>query len=231
MPIKLYDLAGAEANRRFSPYCWRVRMALAHKQLEVETIPWYFTEKDAIAFSGQGKVPVIVDGARSVCDSWAIANYLDATYPNRPALFECSQARALALFVKHWDERVVTPIMFPLLALDVFHHLHEKDQPYIKQTWEARSGKPLEDLSREQEDRLGQFRASMTPLREALSSQSFLAGVQPNFADHIVFGRLQWARCISPLKLLEVNDPVYAWRERMLNLYDGLGSKAVGYPV
>jgi hypothetical protein len=31
MAIKLYDLAGAELDQRFSPYCWRTRMALAHK--------------------------------------------------------------------------------------------------------------------------------------------------------------------------------------------------------
>src|SRR6266446_7829836 len=60
MAIKLYDLAGAETDRRFSPYCWRARMALAHKGLEVETIPWRFAEKDAIAFSGQGRVPVLI---------------------------------------------------------------------------------------------------------------------------------------------------------------------------
>src|SRR5436190_7008774 len=33
--ITLYDLAGAEAERRFSPFCWRTKMALAHKGLEV----------------------------------------------------------------------------------------------------------------------------------------------------------------------------------------------------
>ena len=48
MNIKMYDLAGADANRRFSTYCWRIRMALAHKGLEVETIPWRFTDKDAM---------------------------------------------------------------------------------------------------------------------------------------------------------------------------------------
>ena len=47
---KLYELAGADENRRFSPYCWRVRMALAHKRLEVESLPWHFTEKEAIVF-------------------------------------------------------------------------------------------------------------------------------------------------------------------------------------
>ena len=69
MTIKLYDLAAAEDDRRFSPYCWRIKMALAHKGLAVETIPWRFTEKDVLAFSGSGTVPVIVDGGRAVADS------------------------------------------------------------------------------------------------------------------------------------------------------------------
>jgi glutathione S-transferase len=69
MAITLYDLAGAEADRRFSPFCWRTRLALAHKDLAVETVPWRLTETDKIAFSSQGKVPVIVDGGKTVYDS------------------------------------------------------------------------------------------------------------------------------------------------------------------
>jgi len=34
MTIVLHDLTGAD-DRRFSPNCWRTRMALAHKGLEV----------------------------------------------------------------------------------------------------------------------------------------------------------------------------------------------------
>jgi len=69
MGLQLYDLAGAEPERRFSPYCWRVKMALAHKGLPFDTIPWRFTDKDAIAFSGQGRVPVLIDGDQIVFDS------------------------------------------------------------------------------------------------------------------------------------------------------------------
>ncbi|MDE2478632.1 MAG: glutathione S-transferase N-terminal domain-containing protein, partial [Betaproteobacteria bacterium] len=58
--LRLFDLAGADEQRRFSPYCWRTRMALAHKGLPVHTIAWRFTDKQAIAASGQGKVPVLV---------------------------------------------------------------------------------------------------------------------------------------------------------------------------
>jgi glutaredoxin len=62
MGRQLYDLAGAEPERRFSPYCWRAKLALIHKGLPFDTIPWRFNEKKAIAFSGQGRVPVLVDG-------------------------------------------------------------------------------------------------------------------------------------------------------------------------
>jgi glutathione S-transferase len=60
--LKLYDLAGAQSERRFSAYCWRVKMALKHKRLDFEEIPWRFSEKQTIAFSGQKRVPVLVDG-------------------------------------------------------------------------------------------------------------------------------------------------------------------------
>src|SRR5208337_2125813 len=93
MTIILYDLAGDEDERRFSPNCWRIKMALAHKGLEFEAVPWRFTEKDAIAFSGQGLVPVLVDGSATVYDSWRIALYLDKAYPERPLLIDSEQAR------------------------------------------------------------------------------------------------------------------------------------------
>lgn len=87
MAYKLYDLAGAEDDRRFSPYCGRVKMALRHKALGAEEIAWRFTEKDAIAFSGQKSVPVLIDGGATVTDSWEIARYLERRYPDRPRLF------------------------------------------------------------------------------------------------------------------------------------------------
>jgi hypothetical protein len=58
MGLQLYDLAGAEPKRRFSPYCWRIKLSLMHMGLAFDTIPRRFTDKDAIAFSGQGRVPV-----------------------------------------------------------------------------------------------------------------------------------------------------------------------------
>ena len=54
MPIVMYDLAGADPALRFSPYCWRMRMALAHKGLAVETVPWRFTERTSSRSPARG---------------------------------------------------------------------------------------------------------------------------------------------------------------------------------
>ena len=61
MSIELYDLATADPKLRFSPYCWRVKMALAHKALAWREIACHFTDKDRLPQSSAGTVPVLVD--------------------------------------------------------------------------------------------------------------------------------------------------------------------------
>src|SRR5436309_145269 len=109
MAITLYDLAGAEADRRFSPFCWRTRMALAHKGLDVETVPWRFTEKEKLPRPNAGRVPVIVDDSQVVHDSSTIAEYLEDRYPDHPSLFPSGAGPALTRFIQNWTETVLQP--------------------------------------------------------------------------------------------------------------------------
>lgn len=226
MTIRLYDLAAAEDDRRFSPHCWRVRLALAHKTLEFETVPWRFTDKDAIAFSGQGSVPVLVDGETVVHDSWAIAEYLDEIYPQRP-LFACAQARAAGLFIKHWTEQVLQPAVLRVIVADVVVHLHERDRAYFRETRERRLGARIEDVAADRAGNLDRLRTALQTLRLTLATNPYVGGGEPNFADHIVFGAFQWARVCSDIPLVETGDPVCEWRQRMLDAYEGLAGKAV----
>ncbi len=229
MAIKLYDLAAAEEDRRFSPFCWRTRMALAHKGLAVETIPWRFTDKQAIAFSGQDKVPVIVDDGRVASDSWEIANYLEDTYPDRPSLFGGAAGRALARFFNFWAGTVQNPGIMRCIAADVWKHLHERDRDYFRQSREKRFGMTLEQFCQDREKLVDSFRQGLEPLRGTLSAQPFLGGASPLYPDYIVFGGFQWARATSPFVLIEPSDPVWAWRERLLDSFDGLARKSPGY--
>jgi glutathione S-transferase len=229
MAITLYDLAGAESDRRFSPFCWRIRMALAQKGLDVETVPWRFTEKDKLPQPNAGRVPVIVDGGKVVHDSTAIANYLETHYPDRLTLFGGEAGRALTSFVQNWTETVLQPALVGFVVLDICRHSAQQDQAYFRQSREERFGTSLENVVKDREQRLPAFRDSLAPLRRTLERQKFLAGAAPAYADYIVFGAFQWARAISDFPLLAADDPIAAWRGRMLDAFDGLARKAPGY--
>lgn len=231
MAIKLYDLAGAEDDRRFSPYCWRAKMALKHKGLEFDTIPWRFTDKEAIAFSGQGLVPVMVDGETKLHDSWRIALYLDEAYPQRPGLFESAESRALGEFFNNWVFRSAQPALFKVVVLDLFARIHDKDKAYFRESREKRFGMTLEQFAGDPRQALAGFRGVLEPVRPVLVQNRFLSGKGPGYADYILFGAFQWARAISPIRLLEPDDPLYKWRESLLDLFDGYARQAKGYPV
>jgi glutathione S-transferase len=51
------------------------------------------------------------------------------------------------------------------------------------------------------------------------------------FADYSVFGAFQFARVMSPITLLERDDAVFAWRERLLGAFDGYARQAPGHEV
>ena len=162
MTITMYDLAGAEADRRFSPFCWRSRMALAHKGLAVETVPWRFIEKDKLPQPNAGRVPVIVDGGRVVHDSTAIADYLEERYPDRQSLFGGTAGRALARFVQNWTETVLQIGLIRLVVLDIHRHCTPEDQAYFRRSREERFGASLEDVVRDRAARCPRFAPAST---------------------------------------------------------------------
>jgi len=221
----LYDLAGADESLRFSPHCWKTRMALAHKGLAVRTVPWRFTEKEAIAFSEQKLVPVLVDGDTTVSDSWRIACHLEDRYPDRPSLFGGAIGRGVSRFANGWADATLVPILARLLLPSIHALIHEKDKDYFRATREKRFG-PLEELPPGYEAQIGLFRQALQPLRQTLERQPYLAGDQPAYADYAVFGMFMWARCTSAHALLDEGDAVYAWRERLLDAFDGLARRA-----
>jgi glutathione S-transferase len=225
MSIILYDLAGADRDVRFSPYCWRIRFALAHKGLAVETVPWRFTETDVIAFSGQGKVPVINDAGSVVSDSWAIAEYLEERYPE-PALFGGPTGKAHAQFVASWADGVLVGAIARFIVRDLIDIIDPKDRDYFRSSREARFGASLEAIQAGREDRLAAFRDLLLPIRLVLRRQDWLGGAAPSYADYIIAGTLMWPRCASRFALLEDSDAVAKWLDRVLDLYGGLGRSA-----
>ena len=222
----LYELAGADPAVRFSPYCWKTRFALAHKGLQAERIAWRFTDKGALAFSGQDKVPVLVDDGRAVADSWRIALHLEAAYRDRPSLFGAEAAVAPTAFMNAWADATLAPLLLPVILLDIFGQLAPQDGTYFRSSRERRFGRTLEDFASEGPHALAAFRQALAPLRMCLKRQPFLAGERAAYADYCIFGLFMWARAVSRVELLEVDDPVTVWREGLLDAFDGLARSA-----
>ena len=91
----------------WSTNCERVGLALAHKQLEAESVLIDYADRSPVEeISGQGLVPVIDDDGRVVNDSRAILAYLEDRYPE-PHLFPTDAAAhaGVDLFCD-WYERV-----------------------------------------------------------------------------------------------------------------------------
>lgn len=226
--ITLYDLVFAD-DRRPSPYCWRSKLAIRHKGLDWRDEPMGFTEKQKIAFATSTTVPVVHDGAAVVKDSWAIAEHLEKTYPDKP-LFPNDPTRAYARFVNGWADVSVHGALFPLVVGDLVARVRPADKAYIVESRGKRIGTADFDgfQAKAREKGVAAFRAALEPARRMLAGQPFLSGNAPAYPDYILFGSLMWPRCISPLDLIEAGDVVHAWRERMLDLFDGLGRKAKG---
>lgn len=225
--ITLFELTGAEDARRFSPAVWRVRMALRHKGLAFEGRPWRFMEKEAIAPSGGGTVPVIVDGGRWVRESFAIAEYLEATYPDRPSLFGSEQGRALGRFMLAWVDRTLAFPVARLILTDIFACLAETDQAYFRQSREKRFGVALEQVCTDPDAELANIRYLLEPARRLAAAQDFMGGDDPGFADYVLYGTFMWARMVSRKLTLADDDPLASWLARVDALFDAEGPKAL----
>lgn len=225
--ITLYDLV-FDRDLRPSPFCWRAKLAMKHKGLTWRDEPVGFVEKQKIAFAQSQTFPVIHDETKVVKDSWAIAQHLDEAYPDRP-LFPNDPARAHARFVNNWADTAVNSTIFPMVVGDMLETVRPQDRDYIRESRSKRIG--TSDFAAYQkaarEKGLATFRFALEPARRVLKEQNFLSGDSPAYADYILLGTLLWPQTISGgLQLLEQDDPVHDWRERMLDLFDGMGRKA-----
>jgi glutathione S-transferase len=90
----------------FSTNVERVALALAYKALEAESVVITYEDRSpVIEVSGQGLVPVLVDGDEVIPDSVRILRHLEAKWPD-PPLFprEAARRAELDLFLDWFNE-------------------------------------------------------------------------------------------------------------------------------
>jgi glutathione S-transferase len=222
--IQLWELKGKD-GRRYSAYSWRTKMALKHKGLDWESHPVLMSDKQTIAFSGGKTVPIIKDGDTVVRDSWKIAEYLEEKYAEKPSLFGGAIGRGMTQTFNTWVDRVLIAMTMPVIVADLFERVDAGDQPYFRQQFEGYLKSTLEEARGRRQEFASRLARQLEPMQAALKRQPFVCGNAPAYGDYILFSVFQWARIASPQDIFNNSDPLYVWRERMLDLYDGFARK------
>lgn len=92
-----------------SPFCRKVRLALAEKKLDFALEPERAWEKreEFLALNPAGRVPVLVEeNGSAICDSLVIAEYLEEAYPDIPLLPKTPLERAEARRLERWFDEM-----------------------------------------------------------------------------------------------------------------------------
>ena len=107
-----------------SSYVWVVRMVCEEKRVPYELVPAGLLSLEILAIHPFGKMPAMRHGDITLCESKAIATYIDKTFPGPKLIPEDSR---VAAEVEQWVSLVNTTIDPCLIRTYVLGHLIPKD--------------------------------------------------------------------------------------------------------
>jgi glutathione S-transferase len=111
--------------------------------------------------------------------------------------------------------------MMSVVAPDIHERVDAADEQYFRTMAEGATKATLEQLRSGRDEALRRLGRALEPMQTLLKRQAYVCGEQPAYADYILFSLFQWARVMSPREVLGPEDPLCAWRERVLDLFDG----------
>ncbi len=221
--IRLFDLV-LESGCTISPFVWRTKYALKHKSFDIELVPNGFTGIKELTGGRSERLPVIVDDGEWVIDSWKIAEYLDARYPDRPMLFEGDSMKVLTKFIDQWLWRTAIRPWFGCYILDYHDLSMPRDHAYVRESRQKLlGGRRLEEVQAGREERLPLVPPTLEPLRMLLRETPWLGGDHPNYADYCILAVFLWTASVAKIPPLHDDEPLKEYIDRGFDLYGGLG--------
>jgi stringent starvation protein A len=190
--LKLYDYPDC-------PFCQKVRVVLAEKDLEYEKIFVDLRKQeqktpDFLRLNPYGKVPVLVDEDEVVYDSTIIDEYLEDEYPLPRLMPEDSQARAAVRLLEDYCDNSFIPPTTMLLA-QLRKSDAERDQQRVDQARE-------------------ELRRCLYYLRDKLTGHEYLVGKEFTLADAAFAPRIMVLGRLG-IELEPALAPVQAWIDRI----------------
>lgn len=219
---RFFEVIGEDPACRLSPYCWRIRMALAHKRLDYDLQPWHITEKDRIAASGGITAPVLAEDGQWLRDSWQIALYLDEAHPEHK-LIPGPAAMSRCRFLNSWADSALHPALFRAVIAEQFPLTAEIDKTYYRERTLTKFGQSVEEIGANPDPAAAQVSAALAPVEDALSVAPSLGGDAPDYGDYILFGTFQWARVVSQRHFWPEGSALERWFDALLDAFDGMG--------
>ena len=220
--ITFYDLALA-SGATISPFVWPTKYAIKHKGFDLDVVPGGFTGIMERTGGVTERLPAIQDDGKWVLDSWLIAEYLDETYPDRPALIPHKSVKALTQALEGWLwGAAISPWMTCFIKQYRDRSLPQ-DHDYVTTSREAFFGRKIEDIIVGREERIPLVPPTLQILRNALAENKWFGGDEPNYADYRLLAVFLFTASVADTPVLTDDDPLRDWIERGFDLYGGLG--------
>lgn len=220
--ITLYDLQLA-SGCTISPFVWATKYAVAHKGFDLDIVPGGFTGIMERTGGKTERLPAIVDDGEWVLDSWLIAEYLDAKYPDRPALIGDPGVKVLTQALENWLwDTAIGPWMSAFI-LQYWGRSLPQDQDYVRTSRERMFGRSFEEVVVGREDRIPLVPPTLQLLRNTLAQNRWFGGDTPNYADYRLLSVFLFTASVADTPVLTDDDPLRDWIERGFDLYGGLG--------
>jgi glutathione S-transferase len=226
MTIKAYELAAKDEELMFSPFCWRTRMSLLHKQLDFELIPWHFSDKSGTASQDFSRVPVINDNGIWKNESLDIAKYLDNEYSSEKPLIDGNQGLSQVHLVESIINTQIFAAAVPIAVYQVYLAIGDNCKTYFRESREKLFGKPLEELNVEPEIAKANLAKALVVFDKTFERSKFLGGDSPNYSDYVLFGVLKWMDIVSRYDPLPQDTATTQWFKNLSQMYDGHAAKA-----
>ncbi len=219
----LYDLATADKAVRPSPYCWIVKFALLHKNIEFDTHALSFQPKSAYPDPAYGKLPILKDGDKLICNSADIIKHLESEHPQNPLIGD-AQSKQRYDRVLQWLDEQLFPALVPFMFMRVCNLLSKTDAAYFRETREAKVGMSLEAFAKTA-DPVKMTKAFEMISRE-LGEQEWFGGENPDLSDYTIASMLMWQHSVTQETLYDLPDAIGAWLSRVKLLFNGYAGKA-----
>ncbi|KAF9933352.1 hypothetical protein FBU30_005756 [Linnemannia zychae] len=208
--LQLFEVVDGKTRKKsFSPMVWRAKLALQHKKVNYETVPLTFLDipveiPKVCPNVTAPTVPTLkVGDGEGLQDSFAIAEYVERTYPNGPSIFGNESEKQLQLFFDSYVSTRLHPVIQRLVYIEMYEDQDAENAAYFKSSRE-KGGKTLEQLGGDRTQNLKELKDNLGLIQTALvRSGGWISGAQPGWADFTLISAFVWFHSFAPQKFEE----------------------------